>query len=540
MQGRGSCVRYRILGPLEVSRVGHPVSLGGPQQQALLALLLLHANRVVSTDRLIEHLWGDRAPSTARGLLHGCVANLRRALQGDDGARQPLARRASGYLLEVASGELDRDRFEELARASTALVGDHSVRALKERSALLTEALALWHGPVLDGVAVDACRPEIMRLEESRLVVLEERLEVDLRLGRHTGIVAELQSQVRTHPLREHLWALLMTALARAGRQSDALTAYRHLRDTLVDQLGVEPSATVQELHRQILSGSLDEDDHDLPPGPSNRVVRFTAVDGRRIAWSAVGSGPPVVMCSWWFGNLELDRRCVSFQRFVGMLAERHTVIWYDRRRTGLSDRDDPPHTHLQEEVAVLAAVVDAVGKIRGLGEGVSLFGGSCGGCVVAAYAATHPDRVDRVVLYGSYTYGAEIAPRETRESIIALVAADWGLGSRLLTDIFLPSGALDERDEFARFQRASATAAGAASWLRAAYEFDVRDLLGDVHAPTLVIHRRADRAVPFALGQDLASRIPNASFVALDGADHLPWRGDAQALARTTVSFLC
>lgn len=514
-------MRYRILGPLEVLDGDRPVPLGGPQQRALLALLLLRANRVVATDQLIEQLWGDRAPATARGLLHGCVANLRRALR--DGARQPLVRRASGYLLEIAPGELDLDTFAELVRASNALAGEEFVGALEKRSALLTDALALWHGPVLDGIAVEACRLEAVRLEESRLAVVEERLEVDLRLGRHAGIVAELRSHVRAHPLREHSWALLMTALARSGRQSDALTAYRDLRDTLVDQLGVEPSAAVQELHQRILSGSCPHD----AAAPANRVVRFTTAGGRRIAWSAVGAGPPVVLCSWWLGHLELDRRDAAFQRFVGMLADQHTVIWYDR-----------PGIGLHAEVDVLAAVVDAVMNTFGR-SAVSLFGGSSGGCVVAAYAAMHPDRVDRLVLYGSYPQGARIAPTSTRESITTIVAGDWSLGSRLLTDIVLPSGTLAEREDFARFQRASATAECAASWLRAAYDFDVRDLLDVVRAPTLVIHRRSDRAVPFVHGQDLASRIPGAAFVALDGADHLPWHGDARTLARTAVGFL-
>lgn len=248
-------MRFRILGPLEVLDDGRSVNVGGPQQQALLAILLLHANRVVSTDRLVEHLWGDRAPSSARGLLQGCVAQLRRALQSDD--RQPLQTRPPGYLLEVRPGELDRDRFEELVGAAHALDGDESAAALEERSGLLTEALGLWHGPVLDGISADTGRVEAMHLEERRLTVLEERIELDLRRDRHAAVAAELRSYVRSHPLRERLWALLMMALARSDRQADALAAYRELRDTLVDQLGVEPSASVQDLHRQILSGGM-------------------------------------------------------------------------------------------------------------------------------------------------------------------------------------------------------------------------------------------------------------------------------------------
>jgi DNA-binding SARP family transcriptional activator len=283
-------MRFRILGPLEVLDEGRAINVGGPQQQALLAILLLHANRVVSTDRLVEHLWGDRAPSSARGLLQGCIAQLRRALQTGD--RQPLLTRAPGYLLEVRAGELDRDRFEELVETAHALEGDESTKGLEERSALLTEALGLWHGPVLDGIQDDSGRVEALHLEERRLTVLEERIEIDLRLGRHAGVAGELRSYVRSHPLRERLWALLMMALARSDRQADALAAYRELRDTLVNQLGVEPSASVQELHRQILSGGMPIEEQPASVPPEARPQSFDlTVPAQLPAGTAVFTG---------------------------------------------------------------------------------------------------------------------------------------------------------------------------------------------------------------------------------------------------------
>lgn len=263
------------------------------------------------------------------------------------------------------------------------------------------------------------------------------------------------------------------------------------------------------------------------------QFVRFTSVNGRRVAWATAGSGPAVVVGGWWCSHLELDWRNALFQRFADMFTDRFTLVRYDRPGTGLSDRDGLPITDLDDEVAVLAAVIDQVG------ERVSLFGASSGGCVAAAYAAAQPERVNRLVLYGSYANGAEIADREARESILTVVAKHWGVGSRLLTDVFLPNAEPEDREAFVRFQRASATPDIAAASLRAVYRFDVRDRLPAVRAPTLVLHRRQDRAIPFALGRDVASRIPGASFVALDGADHLPWRGDAVALAHAAVGYL-
>jgi len=240
--------RFGILGPLEVLANGRPVALGGPQQRGLLAVLLLDANQVVSSERLVSDLWGDAPPATARSLLHGCVAGLRRVLpEAPDGQR--LVTRPPGYRLRIAPGELDVDRFEELA-ASTG-----SGRALEPEAAALRAALALWRGPALHDLSLEACRNAAARLDERRLVVLERRIDVDLRFGNFADLAAELAVLVREHPLRERLWAQLMLALYGAGRQADALAAFRALRAGLVEQLGIEPSALPQQVERSVLAG---------------------------------------------------------------------------------------------------------------------------------------------------------------------------------------------------------------------------------------------------------------------------------------------
>lgn len=269
---------------------------------------------------------------------------------------------------------------------------------------------------------------------------------------------------------------------------------------------------------------------------PEDQVIRYAEFDGASIAWAAVGSGPPLVIGGWWSSHLDLDWRNAKFRRFVGLLARHRTVIRYDRPGAGVSDRGALPARSLEEELATLERLVEEAAPGPAT---VSLFGASSGGGVASLFAARHPERVERLVLYGSYARGADLAPPAARETMLGIIEQHWGLGSRVLADVFLPDATAEERDEFVEFQRRSASREVALASLRAVYEFDSTGHLGDVLAPTLVLHRRADRAIPFALGKDVAARIRNARFVALEGDDHFPWRGDADAVARETLAFL-
>lgn len=268
---------------------------------------------------------------------------------------------------------------------------------------------------------------------------------------------------------------------------------------------------------------------------PDDQLIRYAEVDGHALAWSAVGTGPPLVIGGWWSSHLELDWRNARFRRFVGRLAEHRTVIRYDRPGTGASDRGALPARSLHEELATLESLVDAAAGDRR----IALFGASSGAGVASLFAARHPQQVDHLVLYGSYARGVDLAPPAARQTMLGIVEQHWGLGSRVLADLFLPDATAEERAEFVVFQRRSASPAVALASLRAVYDFDSTGHLGDVLAPTLVLHRRDDRAIPFALGRDVASRIRGARFVALEGDDHFPWRGDADAVARETLAFL-
>ncbi len=244
-------MEYRILGPLEVlGDGGATVALGGSRERAVLGLLLLSANQVVSAERLGDGLWGDRPPEGAAHALQVYVSRLRKALReaGQDGV---LITRPPGYLIRVEPGALDAARFEALLERGRdrARSGDHA-RAAEA----LREGLTLWRGPALsDLLDAPLARAEATRLEEARLAALEERVECDLACGRHRELVAELDALTRTHPLRERLWAQRMVALYRCGRQADALRSYQELRGVLGEELGLEPSAALARLEGAIL-----------------------------------------------------------------------------------------------------------------------------------------------------------------------------------------------------------------------------------------------------------------------------------------------
>ena len=236
-------MEFRILGPLEVLEGGRPLPLKGEKQSALLAVLLLHANEVVSIDRLLDALWGEQPPTAGSHALRVRVSQLRKAL----GQQDLIVTRAPGYVLRVEPDGLDLHRFERLVEEAAG--AEPAFAAAK-----LREALSLWRGgPLADFTYAPFAQSAIGRLEELRVVALEKRIEADLELGRHLELAGELGQLVREHPLRERLRAQLMLALYRSGRQAEALEAYQDARRALVDELGIDPSPVLQELERSIL-----------------------------------------------------------------------------------------------------------------------------------------------------------------------------------------------------------------------------------------------------------------------------------------------
>jgi predicted ATPase/DNA-binding SARP family transcriptional activator len=268
---------FRILGPLEVDEGGKAIPIVGGRQRALLAILLLHANEPVSTDTLIDELWGERAPASPRKGLQVQVSRLRKAL-GADSAR--LVTQPHGYLLHVEPGELDLDRCEHLAHQGREALSTEDPRRAAD---LLQEALGVWRGAALADLTFEPfAQGEIGRLEELRLALLEDRIDADLACGRHTELVGELEALVAEHPLRERLRRQLVLALYRGGRQAEALEAYRAARAILDEELGLEPTPALRELEQAILTHDADLAAPATPgPSVSRLPARPTVTIGR-------------------------------------------------------------------------------------------------------------------------------------------------------------------------------------------------------------------------------------------------------------------
>jgi DNA-binding SARP family transcriptional activator/ABC-type branched-subunit amino acid transport system substrate-binding protein len=259
-------MRYLILGPLELLDGSAPVELTG-RQRALLAILLINRNEVISSERLIEAIWGTAPPPTAAKALQNAVSQLRRRLaRAGEG---PLRTEHGGYRLAVVAGELDADSFEELVTAGRAALDAGAADVAVER---LGEGLALWRGPPLSDLAyAEFAQPELARLEEERLTAVEDLSDAELGCGGGADLVPRLEEAVAAHPLRERLRAQLMLALYHAGRQADALAAYQDARRVLVDELGIEPGPALRDLEGRILA---QDPSIDPPAGRRARATR--------------------------------------------------------------------------------------------------------------------------------------------------------------------------------------------------------------------------------------------------------------------------
>jgi YVTN family beta-propeller protein len=275
-------LEFRILGPLEVLDDDRRIELGGARQRAVLAILVLHRGETVSVDRIVDLMWGERPPVTAVKTVQVYVSHLRRALVED-----AIVSSRGGYALAAEADRIDALRFERLVdEGRAALSGDDPARAAE----LLRSALALWRGPVLGDLAYERFAQDgAARLEELRLTAVEERVDADIRLGRHLELVAELEGLVREHPLRERLRAQQMLALYRSGRQADALESFREARRSLVDELGLEPGRELRELEQAILA-------QDPALDRPRARARAAAPVARRRALALIGAGAALVV----------------------------------------------------------------------------------------------------------------------------------------------------------------------------------------------------------------------------------------------------
>ena len=262
-------------------------------------------------------------------------------------------------------------------------------------------------------------------------------------------------------------------------------------------------------------------------------LARVTASDGEEIAYASVGDGPTLVLAAWWTSHLEEDWQDESLRTWVETLAQRHTVVRYDRPGVGLSARVDRPYD-LDAETAYLRTVIEATGPDQ-----VDLMGISCGGPASIRLAAEDPERIRSLVLYASYLNGTDISDDGTRQALVDLVRANWGLGSQTITNLFLPGATPSAARRFARVQRLSASSEVAADLLHLTFQLDASPYVDRLDLPVLVLHRAHDLVVECRLGRELGDRISGAAYRELEGTAHSPWSGESADGLEAISSFL-
>jgi pimeloyl-ACP methyl ester carboxylesterase/DNA-binding CsgD family transcriptional regulator len=260
--------------------------------------------------------------------------------------------------------------------------------------------------------------------------------------------------------------------------------------------------------------------------------IRYLDFEGRRLAYSTYGNGPPLLIGPRWVSHLEEEWADSKQRAFYAELGRSYRVVRFDRIGCGLSSRELEPRPTIEAEARQLEAIIGEVG-----GSAV-VFASSCCSLAASQLAVRRPGVVEKLVYFGAYASRSDI-PDATRRSLIEFVATNWKLGAQMLAGLFDPHASGDEIAEYTRMQRAAASAEAASIFLELDLEADLREVLPHVDVPTLVLHRRGDRTVPIGRGRELASLLPNARFVPLNGDSHLPWRDDQRDLLRALAGFL-
>jgi DNA-binding SARP family transcriptional activator/class 3 adenylate cyclase/pimeloyl-ACP methyl ester carboxylesterase len=524
------------LGALEVvDDADAPVLLPAANERALMAALLTRPNQAVPVDDLVAAIWGDDPPRTATKTLQTYVSRLRRALMPSD----RIATTPPGYMLRLGDDELDVAHFERAVSAGRAAL---SRSEPQEAAHLLQQSLDLWRGRAYEEFRD---RPfaftEAIRLEEMRVAAQEELYDARLQLGAHGEVVAPLEALVADNPLRERLWALLMTALYRCGRQADALHAFQRARRTLAEDLGIDPGPELRRLEQAVLTHDPQLGPGAVPAsGPPERAgqERVTpapvampatqyakTVDQVHIAFQIVGAGdrdlvfvPPIVshVEAFW-DDPEIaaaNARLSSFSR----------LILFDKRGTGLSDPvPSDAYPTLEQRADDIRAVMDAAGSERAV-----LYGIADGAALAVFFAASHPDRVEALILFGAAaTWTPDFDhpwgfPADQQQVFLNEIEARWGSGA--MVPIIAPGRVGDAAftARAARLERMAASPAMAVAAQRMNFDVDLRPVLPAVRVPTLVLHDHTFWITFFA--KYLAEHITDAQLVEVpfDDLGHL------------------
>ncbi len=529
-------MEFRLLGPLEAFAESGPLRIPAGKQRALLALLLLNANRTVARDQIVDALWGEDVPDSAVKMVQIHVSQLRKLLP-----EPRLLTRGAGYVLEVGDGELDLLRFERLVTDGRRALAEEDARRAR---LLLGSALALWRGRSLAEFSEPFGAHEAPRIEELRLSALEWRIDADLALDHERDVVGELETLVVQHPLRERLRSQHMLALYRSGRHAEALASYQAYRRRLRDELGMEPSSSLRELERLMLrqDASLEPVDEPLRGGagtsvaPAEAEVGFARSGDVRIAYQVVGDGPiDLVLVNGWVCSFQPGWENPKLAAFYRGLASMGRLILFDKRGTGLSDRVSPERLpDLETRMDDVRAVMDAVGSERAV-----ILGVSEGGAMSTLFAASHPQRTRALILMGTFArtmhapdYPIGLSDADFRRRLATADEDDW---ASAVTREWLGRAGPDILDDPAALRwyvsyivRGASPAANKAIRQMNA-EIDVRDVLPTVSVPTLVLYREEEFFG--AATRFMGERIPGAKLITLPGNDHLPWEGACEAV---------
>ena len=517
----------RLLGPVDVLVGDRPVPLGSQHARTLLAALAVRAGQIIPAEDLIQALWGDDAPRTARHALHVHASTLRKVLPGD----LPVTGRPGGYVLQLGSDQLDADLFDDLAaRGRVELASGRALAA----AGLLKEALALWRGRALDGVSWERfAETDVRRWEELREATREDLIDAELAAGRHAELIADVEAMVHEQPFRERRWGQLMVALYRAGRQAEALDRYRDVHELLSDELGVLPSPYLRDVQVKILRQ--DDSLTAAGSGPELPETRFARGPAGRLAYQVLGDGAvSLIFIPGFGGNVEIRWEEPNLSRLYRRLARSVRLVLMDKRGTGLSDRDSrvPP---VEAQVDDVLAVMAESGSER-----AALFGVMDGGVIALLTAASHPERVRSVATYACFAAYDLLGPDAGPIFEMMRAQLDRGVIFEEALPLLAPSrvGDVDFSRWLGRYMRMAAGVGGAAALLDRFQQIDIRAVLPNVTAPVLAIHRENDLLVPADNAVYIAEHVRDGRHVILPGSDSVLWAGDVDEIAAHVERF--
>jgi len=499
-------LEIRLLGELEVRRDGAPVPLPPSRKTRALLGFLIVAGRPHRRDRLCELLWD--LPEDPRGALRWSLSKLRPIVNDEETVRLWADRERVAFSREAT--RLDLVEARALLEAESPPLASLESAAARLAEPLL-DGLELPDQPLFDSWLT----AERAELENLRARTLE-------RAARHpdqtaAGALAAARRWVEIEPFEAAAAAELLAALRALGRTEEADREEARLKEAF-DEAGLAfsapeppaPAANAAPTGRRLLN---------------RQSIHFcTASDGARIAYATVGSGPPLVKAANWLTHLEFDWDAPIWSPIFRELARDHCFIRYDERGNGLSDWE-VEDISFEAFVSDLETVVDALSLDR-----FPLIGISQGAAVSIEYAVRHPGKVSHLILFGGYPAGWRIDATPDvaaeREAVITLTRQGWGQDNpayrQIFSSTFMPEATLVELSWFNEFQRRTTSPENAARFLQAFADIDVRGRLEQVRAPTLVLHSRGDRRIPFETGRDIAARIPGAEFVPLESNAHL------------------